>query len=33
VVWYHGSHVSFVWERDVKALLVEALRERRLIDR
>jgi hypothetical protein len=24
VAWYHGSHVSFLWEADVKALLDEA---------
>jgi hypothetical protein len=23
--WYHGSHVSFGWERRVRALLLEAL--------
>jgi hypothetical protein len=24
VAWYHGSHVSFMWEPDVRALLYEA---------
>jgi hypothetical protein len=24
VAWYHGSHVSFMWEADVRALLFEA---------
>ncbi len=26
-VWYQGSHVSFVWEPEVKALIEEAFRE------
>jgi hypothetical protein len=29
--WYPGSHVSFVWERDVKTFLLEALREADLL--
>jgi hypothetical protein len=24
VAWYHGSHISFLWEADVRALLYEA---------
>ncbi len=31
VAWYQGSHVSFLWEKDVKALLEEALSEWELI--
>ena len=27
VAWYHGSHVSFLWEPEVRALLVEAFAE------
>ena len=30
-VWYQGSHVSFMWERDVKDLLGEALTDCGLI--
>ena len=26
--WYNGSHISFLWENDVKKLLQEALQER-----
>ena len=26
--WYNGSHISFLWENDVKKLLLEALQER-----
>jgi hypothetical protein len=29
--WYSGSHVSFVWEPEVKAFLLEALRDARLL--
>ncbi len=29
--WYHGSHVSFLWERDVKSLLEEAFAESGLL--
>ena len=31
VRWYHGSHVSFVWESEVKELLLEALRSQGLL--
>ena len=31
VHWYHGSHVSFFWESEVKQLLLEALRSRGLL--
>jgi len=31
VSWYNGSHVSFLWERDVRALLLEALRAHGLL--
>jgi dienelactone hydrolase len=31
VTWYHGSHCSFLWEPEVKALLLEAFEERGLI--
>ena len=31
VRWYHGSHVSFFWESEVKELLLEALRSRGLL--
>jgi hypothetical protein len=31
VAWYHGSHVSFLWEPEVKALLEEAFRSCRLL--
>lgn len=30
-VWYQGSHVSFVWEPEVKALIEEAFRECELL--
>jgi hypothetical protein len=29
--WYPGSHVSFVWERDVKTFLLDALRDAGLL--
>ncbi len=32
VAWYHGSHVSFLWEPDVKALLEEAFRSCGLLE-
>lgn len=28
VAWYHGSHISFLWEAEVKKLLVEAFGSR-----
>jgi len=31
VRWYHGSHVSFIWEPEVKELLLEALRSQGLL--
>ncbi len=31
VAWYHGSHVSFLWESAVKELLLDAFRERGLV--
>jgi hypothetical protein len=33
VSWYQGSHVSFVWEAEVKALLHEAFRDSGLVSR
>ena len=29
--WYPGSHVSFLWEPAVKAFLLEAFRESKLL--
>ena len=31
VAWYHGSHVSFVWEPEVRSLLVEAFTDSGLL--
>jgi len=31
VRWYHGSHVSFFWESEVKELLLEALRSQGML--
>ena len=31
VCWYHGSHVSFLWEAEVKALLLEAFEDQGLL--
>jgi hypothetical protein len=25
MLWYHGSHVSFVWEPEIQPLIAEAL--------
>ena len=32
LAWYHGSHVSFLFERDVKALVHEALERTGLLE-
>jgi len=31
IAWYHGSHVSFLWEAEVKSLLEEAFRTTSLL--
>jgi hypothetical protein len=31
VAWYHGSHVSYLWEPEVKRLLLDALEEQGLL--
>ncbi len=31
VTWYHGSHVSFLWEADVKSLVLEAFEAQGLL--
>jgi hypothetical protein len=31
VSWYHGSHISFLWEREVRSLLLDAFGERGLL--
>lgn len=31
VSWYHGSHVSFLWETEVRTLLLDAFREQGLL--
>jgi len=31
MAWYHGSHVSFLWEAEVKSLLLDALGEQGLL--
>jgi len=31
LAWYHGSHVSFLWEPEVKRLLLEAFKDRGLL--
>ncbi|HET6304939.1 MAG TPA: hypothetical protein VFG80_09160, partial [Myxococcota bacterium] len=33
LAWYHGSHVSFLFEPDVEALLLEAFRDTGVLGR
>jgi hypothetical protein len=33
MAWYHGSHVSYLWEGAVKSLLEEAFRSTQLLPR
>ena len=31
VTWYHGSHISFLWEPEVKSLVLEAFEAQGLL--